>query len=44
MRQNVTMLSRVLILALAFAGSAFAQASPDWTEPFPPFHIAGNLY
>ena len=17
---------------------------PDWTEPFPPFHIAGNLY
>jgi metallo-beta-lactamase class B len=18
--------------------------SPDWTEPFPPFHIAGNLY
>jgi metallo-beta-lactamase class B len=21
-----------------------AQANPDWTEPFPPFHIAGNLY
>ena len=21
-----------------------AQGSPDWTEPFPPFHIAGNLY
>ena len=19
-------------------------SSPDWTEPFPPFHIAGNLY
>jgi metallo-beta-lactamase class B len=24
--------------------STFAQANPDWTEPFPPFHIAGNLY
>ena len=21
-----------------------AQFSPDWTEPFPPFRIAGNLY
>jgi metallo-beta-lactamase class B len=21
-----------------------AQTNPDWTEPFPPFHIAGNLY
>lgn len=21
-----------------------AQPSPDWTEPFPPFRIAGNLY
>ncbi|MEY2527827.1 MAG: metallo-beta-lactamase class [Verrucomicrobiota bacterium] len=21
-----------------------AQGSPDWTEPFPPFRIAGNLY
>jgi hypothetical protein len=20
------------------------QANPDWIEPFPPFHIAGNLY
>jgi metallo-beta-lactamase class B len=26
-------------------GNAFAQANPpDWTEAFPPFHIAGNLY
>src|SRR5439155_19725151 len=23
---------------------AGAQGSPDWTEPFPPFRIAGNLY
>jgi metallo-beta-lactamase class B len=21
-----------------------AQASPDWMEPFPPFHIVGNVY
>jgi metallo-beta-lactamase class B len=44
MRQTAVILSRIMILALAFAGSTFAQASPDWTEPFPPFHIAGNLY
>jgi metallo-beta-lactamase class B len=28
---------------LAIAGGLFAQ-SPDWTEPFPPFKIADNLY
>src|ERR1017187_4155283 len=44
MRTNAAILSRIIIIALAFAGSAFGQASPDWTEPFPPFHIAGNLY
>jgi metallo-beta-lactamase class B len=36
---------RILILVLLAAGSALSQATPpDWTEPFPPFHIAGNLY
>ena len=44
MRPITPSLSRVLILTLAFAGIAFAQADPEWTEPFPPFHIAGNLY
>jgi metallo-beta-lactamase class B len=44
MRQKAALLSCIMILALAFAGSALAQASSDWTEPFPPFHIAGNLY
>jgi metallo-beta-lactamase class B len=33
-----------LIFSLPLAGSALAQNSPDWTEPFPPFRIAGNLY
>lgn len=41
-------LTCTLLLALpaipAFAGLSWAQASADWTEPFPPFHIAGNLY
>jgi metallo-beta-lactamase class B len=44
MRTNVSILFRLMIITLALAGSAFAQDSPDWTEPFPPFHIAGNLY
>jgi metallo-beta-lactamase class B len=29
---------------LATTGRASSQAPPDWTEPFPPFRIAGNLY
>jgi metallo-beta-lactamase class B len=33
-----------LILSLPLASSALPQNSQDWTEPFPPFRIAGNLY
>jgi metallo-beta-lactamase class B len=44
MRQIIPIVSRVLILVLAAAYNVFAQANLDWTEPFPPFHIAGNLY
>src|SRR6184192_1869827 len=29
---------------VAIASRVHAQASPNWTEPFPPFRIAGNLY
>jgi len=43
-RQIIQIVSCVLILVLAGIASTFAQANPDWTEPFPPFHIAGNLY
>lgn len=39
-----TLLSRVFIVALVLAGSAIAQVNPDWTAPFPPFRVAGNLY
>lgn len=44
MRQSLLITSSVLILVLAAAGCVFAQANPDWTEPFPPFRIADNLY
>src|ERR1041384_2367817 len=36
-----TLLSLVAMIALI--GDLSAQNS-DWTEPFPPFHITGNLY
>lgn len=36
-------LMRVMALAAVLASCAFAQ-TPDWTEPFQPFRIAGNLY
>src|SRR6201984_3285922 len=31
-------------LALLFTCRALAQSNLDWTESFPPFRIAGNLY
>ena len=34
----------VLLIFNALPGPLRAQGSPDWTEPFPPFRIAGNLY
>ena len=45
MRQTLIILSRLAILIMATVAPACAQANPpDWTEPFPPFRIAGNLY
>ncbi len=44
MQQIISIVSRVFILVLAATGSVFAQANPAWTEPFPPFRIADNLY
>src|SRR5436190_13229275 len=34
----------LLILTLSCGAVAAAPNSPDWTEPFPPHHIAGNIY
>jgi metallo-beta-lactamase class B len=48
MRLIIRIVFSVLIFVLIFvpagAGRGFAQADPEWTEPFPPFRIAGNLY
>src|SRR5215471_21378190 len=43
------MLRKFLIMSLALGATAFAQqeAAPqnaDWTRPFPPFRIIGNIY
>src|SRR5262249_47988927 len=43
-RSQASTLSGLLMLILAATGNVFAQADPAWTEPFPPFRIAGNLY
>jgi metallo-beta-lactamase class B len=44
MRKRFLITCSVLILVLAGAGCVQAQANPEWTEPFPPFRIADNLY
>jgi metallo-beta-lactamase class B len=44
MRQSIAIVGLGLILALPLASRALAQSTPDWTEPFPPFRITGNLY
>ena len=37
------MLAGVFVTVIGSAGTLHAQAN-DWTDPFPPFRIAGNLY
>ena len=44
MRRSTVIVCLSLVFALFLASDALPQNSPDWTEPFPPFHIAGNLY
>ena len=43
-RRRHTIALGFLLCVLIFADRLFAQANADWTEPFPPFRIAGNLY
>ena len=38
------MLLGAFVAVIGSAGALYAQANADWTEPFPPFKIAGNLY
>ena len=37
-------MTHVSLALFATAAAASAQADPSWTQPYPPFHIAGNLY
>src|SRR5262245_17630458 len=37
-------LSCAFVAVIGSAGDLYAQGNADWTEPFPPFKIAGNLY
>src|SRR5579863_10087760 len=43
MRKRILGIFVLLVVLLGSARSLSSQ-SPDWTEPFPPFRIAGNLY
>lgn len=38
------MLAGAFAAVFTLASTLRAQNRPDWTEPFPPFRIAGNLY
>jgi metallo-beta-lactamase class B len=38
------MLLRSLIALLAFSAGLLAQTNSDWTEPFPPHRVIGNVY
>ena len=39
-----SLLRRCSLLVLVFAASLLAQVSPEWTKPFPPHHVIGNVY
>ncbi|MBZ5537553.1 MAG: subclass B3 metallo-beta-lactamase [Acidobacteriia bacterium] len=43
-RNPIQLLLGALVLTIALTGNLVAQNDPRWTEPFPPFRIAGNLY
>jgi metallo-beta-lactamase class B len=36
--------SALALMVSVFPSALKADSSPDWTQPFPPFHIAGDLY
>ncbi len=38
------MFCRLLIVALTFASALLAQTNPEWSQPFPPHRIVGNVY
>ena len=44
MPQSTVAVCLRLVCAFLLAGTARPQSPPEWSAPFPPFHIAGNLY
>ena len=38
------MILRLLTLLVVLTGSLFGQDNPEWTTPFPPHRIVGNVY
>ena len=38
------LISLLMFGCFALASPSLAQSNPDWTRPFPPFRIVGNLY
>jgi metallo-beta-lactamase class B len=44
MRLRQLILAVLVLLVSVSPLALWADVSPDWTNPFPPFHIAGNLY
>ena len=44
MQTAVRSVIAVILALLCLAGCVFAQETPDWTEPFPPYRVIGNLY
>src|ERR1700722_13127180 len=34
----------LLLLSLLHSGALHAQAEPEWTQPFPPYRVIGNVY
>ena len=44
MTRGLRRMTHVSLALFATAAVASAQADPTWTQPYPPFHIAGNLY
>lgn len=41
---SLSILAGAIVAVISFASALYSQSNADWTEPFPPFKIAGNLY
>lgn len=41
---SLSILAGLIVAVISCASTLYPQSNADWTEPFPPFKIAGNLY